>query len=41
MAATLRDNLIRQLDGLDRIEAGSLVESRYRRLRAYGSQRVE
>ena len=41
MAATLKDSLIRQLDGLDRIEAGSLVESRYRRLRAYGSQRVE
>jgi acetyl-CoA carboxylase carboxyl transferase subunit alpha len=41
MAATLKDNLIRQLDGLDRIEAGSLVEARYRRLRGYGSQRVE
>jgi acetyl-CoA carboxylase carboxyl transferase subunit alpha len=41
MAATLKDHLVRQLDGLDRIEAGSLVESRYRRLRGYGSQRVE
>jgi acetyl-CoA carboxylase carboxyl transferase subunit alpha len=41
MAATLKDHLVRQLDGLDRIEAGSLVESRYRRLRAYGSQRTE
>jgi acetyl-CoA carboxylase carboxyl transferase subunit alpha len=41
MAATLKDHLIRQLDGLDRIEAGSLIESRYRRLRGYGSQRAE
>lgn len=41
MAATLKDALLRQLDGLERIEAGSLVESRYRRLRGYGSQRVE
>jgi acetyl-CoA carboxylase carboxyl transferase subunit alpha len=41
MAATLKDHLVRQLDGLDRIEAGSLIESRYRRLRGYGSQRVE
>ena len=41
MAATLKDHLLRQLDGLERIEAGSLVEARYRRLRGYGSQRVE
>ena len=41
MAATLKDHLLRQLDGLERIEAGSLVEARYRRLRGYGSQRAE
>jgi len=41
MAATLKDHLLRQLDGLERIEAGSLVEARYRRLRGYGSQRVD
>jgi len=41
MAKVLKDTLLRQLDGLERIEAGSLVESRYKRLRAYGSQRVE
>jgi len=41
MAATLKETLLRQLDGLDRVEAGSLVEARYRRLRGYGSQKVE
>lgn len=41
MAAALKDALLRQLDALERIETGSLVEARYRRLRAYGSQRTE
>lgn len=41
MAATLKDGLLRSLDGLERVEPGSLVESRYRRLRAYGSHKVE
>ncbi len=41
MARTLKDTLLRQLDGLERIEAKSLVEARYQRLRGYGSQRVE
>lgn len=41
MAATLKETLLRQLDGLDRAEAGSLVEARYRRLRGYGSHKVE
>jgi acetyl-CoA carboxylase carboxyl transferase subunit alpha len=38
MAATLKDALVRQLDGLQSIEAGSLIEARYRRLRSYGAQ---
>jgi acetyl-CoA carboxylase carboxyl transferase subunit alpha len=38
MAAGLKDALIRQLDSLQSIESGSLIEARYRRLRSYGSQ---
>lgn len=41
IAKSIKDTLLRQLDGLERIEAKSLIEARYQRLRGYGSQRVE
>jgi acetyl-CoA carboxylase carboxyl transferase subunit alpha len=41
MAQAIKSALQRQLEGLERVEAKSLIEARYQRLRGYGSQRVE